>query len=774
MPVDGREDDLRQALEQGQIRVHYLPTVALATGTASGVEALARWHRGEEVLDAHSFLPLAVASGLIIPLGRRVVEDACEAVAGWNACHRDRPPLRVAVNLSLDQLLAEDSVEHLASVLYQTGLDPELLCVEMGEDSLSDLGAALTPTITGLKDLGVRLAVDDFGTGATSLVSLQRHAFDELKIDRSFVERMDRDESAAAIVRGIAHLARSLDLDLVAEGVERPSQEQMLWSLRCESVQGWLYARAAEDLSLVVKQAEEAATSSLARRPAKHHELWDGMSTAGSAARFVEAVFASAPIGMVLIDGTGRHLAVNPSAASLLGTERQDLVGRSCWESVHPADLGEDLAWMDRLVRGECTSYVLEERIIMRDATPRWVEVTASGLTGDDLARGQSPRILRQIRSIEDERQSGEDAAALRSIISASPDALVIADASGRCTHWNRAAEDLFGWSEHEMVGAPLARLVDPADQLAFARVMADAASGSATRWQDATWICASGGRPAVDVTVGPLRDAAAGVVGIIAIARDVTEQRAAHTDLQEAHAALAAHADELLAANDRLATFASTLTHDLLQPVAALDGFLNLLGRHADELGDEHRDWLDRALRCKDRVTEAIRSLHRAAAEEDIALAPVALGPLVADALEDVGDAFDRIEVPGEGLPIVSADRGLLGQVLANLLQNSARYRAPERPLEVAVAARREGLAWVVTVTDTGLGIDPDELSAVFERGARGRSAGSTVGSGTGLATARSLLRRMGGDLWAVPHPGGARICLRLRGAGHAAPSTS
>jgi len=765
VPVD--DAHLGRALEEGQIRVHFLPIVALATGTVTGVEALARWHREDDVVDAEWFLPSAVRSGLIIPLGRHVVEEACASVAEWNGRHPDRAPLRVAVNLSLDQLVAVDSVEHLAGVLAHTGLDPAQLCVEMGEDSLSDLGPALAPTLQGLKDLGVRLAVDDFGTGATSLVSLQRHPLDELKIDRSFVARMDRDESAAAIVRGLAQLARSLDLDMVAEGVERTSQEQMLWSLRCESAQGWLYAAAAEDLELVVKQADEAAATSLARRPAEHHELWTGMATAGSAARFVEAVFASAPIGMVLIDGTGRHLAVNPAAASLLDAGSEELLGRSCWESIHPADLGEDLAAMDRLVRGESTSYVLEERVVTSDGTPRWVEVTASGLTGDDLARGQSPRILRQIRSIEEARRSGEDAAALRSIISASPDALVIADANGRCTHWNRAAEDLFGWSEDEMLGGPVARLVQPADQLAFARVMAGAAAGAATRWQDATWVSSSGGLRAVDVTVGPLRDAAADVVGVIAIARDVTEQRAAHTDLREAHEALEIHAGEVMAANDRLATFASTLTHDLLQPVAALDGFLKLLERHAPELDEEHRDWLDRAVRSKDRLTQAIHSLHRAATEKDLPLAPVALGPLVAEVLEDAGGAIDGADIASAGLPIVLADRGLLVQVLANLVQNSVRYRAADRPLRMAVEARRDGLAWVVTVTDTGLGIDPDELSAVFERGARGRSAGSTVGTGTGLATARSLIRRMGGEVWAVPHSGGARICLRLQAPG-------
>lgn len=760
-------DDLRDAVARGEIRVHYLPVVELAQGTVIGVEALARWHRGDEVLDAGAFLDVALKTGAIVPLGRTVIEQACSAVASWNTRHPDRRPLQVAVNLSLHQLLEPDSVDHMARALQRSGLDPTLLFVEMGEDSLSELGEALTPTLQALRDLGVGMVVDDFGTGATSLVALQQHPMQALKIDRSFVARMDQDDQAAAIVRGIAHLGQDLGLGLVAEGVERPAQEQMLWSLGCQVAQGWLYARAAEDLDAVVEEAGTAAATSLARRPADHHELWAGMSTPGSAARFVEAVFEASPIGMVLIDDTGRHLAVNPAAAELLGRLPAELDGTACWEVVHPTDLSEDLAGMEALLRGECTSYVVEERVVDAGGNARWVEVTVSGLTGYNLARGQSPRLLRQLRSIADERQAGEDAAALRSIIAASPDALVIADSTGRCSHWNRAAEALFGWTEAQMVGQPLSRLVGAGDQLALAHVLADATTGRPVRWEDATWVSSTGEPRPVDVTVGPIHDAEAGVVGLVALARDATDQRAAHEALREAHRALETHAGELGAANDRLEAFASTLTHDLLQPVAALDGFLTLLDQHATELQDDHRDWLQRAIRGKARLRDAITALHRAATEPELSLAPLAVGPVVDEVLEDVGRGIDELHVASDRLPIVLADRGLLTQVLANLLQNSLRYRQPGRPLRVAVDAQADGAAWVISVTDNGLGIADDERTRVFERGVRGRSAEATTGTGTGLATVRDLMRRMDGEVWADPHEGGARICLRLGAAG-------
>jgi PAS domain S-box-containing protein len=757
--------DLLRAVEAGEIRVHYLPIVGLADCRVIGVEALARWHRGDGVLDAHHFLGPALETGAIVEIGRQVMLDACTAVADWNEAQPERL-LRLSVNASLHQLLVPTAVDDVVHLLATSGLQPERLCVEMGEDALSELGEGAIPTLEALKDLGIRLSVDDFGTGASSLVALQRHRVDELKIDRSFVAGMDDDPAAAAIVRGVAMLAASLDLELVAEGVERPAQEQMLRSLRCDAAQGWLYARPAPDLAAVVAAAEQAAAESQDRQPADHEELWQGLPTATAAARFVEAVFEAAPIGMVLIDERGRTVAANPASAAVLHHPIEDLVETSCWELVHPADLQADLDGLDRLLKGECPSYVVEERTIAADGTEHWVEVTVSGISGYSQAHGQPARLLRQVRSIEQERQASEDHAVLSSIVAATPDALVIIDQTGRCTHWHPAAERLFGWREEEMIGRPLSRLVRREDQMALARFIADAAAGTAARWVGADWVSSQGDLIAVDVTAGPIYDAHGAAIGLVTLIRDVAEQRAADVALREAHGALEAHVEELGIANERLFTFASALTHDLMQPLAALDGFLNLLDRFAVELDDDHRDWLAAAVRSKVRVAEAIDALHRAATEEQVALAPVSVATVIKEVVTDCAAAAGPIDLDAADLPVVLADRGLLAQVLVNLVQNSLRYRGDD-PLHVAVTARADGDRWIVTVADNGQGIDEDELDAVFERGCRGRAAIATHGTGTGLATVRTLMRRMHGEAWAEPSERGARIVLRMQAAG-------
>lgn len=246
----------------------------------------------------------------------------------------------------------------------------------------------------------------------------------------------------------------------------------------------------------------------------------------------------------------------------------------------------------------------------------------------------------------------------------------------------------------------------------------------------------------------------------------DLAEQRSAAATLREAHRMLEEKARDLELANERLGAFAATLSHDLLQPVAALDGFLMMLEKFAPELDAEHRDWLRGAIRGKDRIAEAIGALHRSVSPDELALGSVDLGAVLSDLLVELSgvSSADTIEVAP--LPSVMGDPGLISRAFANLLQNALRYRCDHRPLHVQVSAARDAATWVVSVTDTGLGIGPAELEKVFERGARGSLSAGTDGTGTGLATVKAVLQRMGGDAWAEHHDGGARVCLRLRAA--------
>lgn len=230
--------DLRRAIAEEELVLHYQPLARAADAEVCGFEALVRWrHPTRGMIPPLDFIPVAEESGLIIPLGEWVLRRACADAVGW-----DRP-LRIAVNLSPLQLHQADLPALVHAVLLDTGLSPQRLELEVTESALfKDYQRALD-NLRRLKALGVRIAMDDFGTGFSSLSTLQSFPFDKIKIDKSFVENIHRDDRATVIVRAVLGLGRSLDIPVVAEGVETPGQLEFLRGEACTEVQGYAIGR---------------------------------------------------------------------------------------------------------------------------------------------------------------------------------------------------------------------------------------------------------------------------------------------------------------------------------------------------------------------------------------------------------------------------------------------------------------------------------------------------------------------------------------------------
>jgi diguanylate cyclase (GGDEF)-like protein/PAS domain S-box-containing protein len=236
-------EQLRGAIRDSELRVHYQPRQHLPTGTISGVEALVRWqHPTRGLLQPAEFIDAAEESGLIRDLGAWVLTEAVEQVVRWDAAGAPTT-LQMAVNLSARQLADPALVPRVATVLARAGLPASRLVLEITETALmSDPEAALR-TLQELRGLGVLLAVDDFGTGYSSFTYLKRFPVDELKIDRSFVAGMTTDPGDRAIVASCVHLAHAMGLVAVAEGVESPAEHQALRELGCDQAQGYLISR---------------------------------------------------------------------------------------------------------------------------------------------------------------------------------------------------------------------------------------------------------------------------------------------------------------------------------------------------------------------------------------------------------------------------------------------------------------------------------------------------------------------------------------------------
>jgi diguanylate cyclase len=236
------ETELRNAIAHGEIQAHYQPEFDVATGRVVRFEALARWfHPTLGSVSPGKFIPIAEETGMIVPLGHFMMEVACREAVGWQAVAGH--PVQVAVNVSSLQLMRESFVEEVAEILLRTGLDPELLQIELTESVTVNGAARVVTAMNELATLGVSLAIDDFGTGYSCLSYLPKLPFDALKIDRSFVNELGVRSEVDAMVHSLVTLAHNFGMRVIAEGVETDRQMEMLAGLGCNEVQGYLLGK---------------------------------------------------------------------------------------------------------------------------------------------------------------------------------------------------------------------------------------------------------------------------------------------------------------------------------------------------------------------------------------------------------------------------------------------------------------------------------------------------------------------------------------------------
>jgi diguanylate cyclase (GGDEF)-like protein/PAS domain S-box-containing protein len=248
--------DLEHGLEAGQFHLLYQPIIDLATGGPIGLEALLRWNHPSWMIGPSEFVPFAEETGMIIPLGRWVLEEACRHAVALDATPGGRG-LDISVNVSAVQLARREFPDEVAAVLKATGLDPSRLIIELTESVLLDREGAPMTSLTRLHELGIRLAIDDFGTGYSSLSYLHDLPIDILKIDISFVAALDAGREAPAVVRSIIRLAGTLGLHTIAEGIERPEQAGRLRTLGADYGQGFHFAPplSAEELAAYLRDS---------------------------------------------------------------------------------------------------------------------------------------------------------------------------------------------------------------------------------------------------------------------------------------------------------------------------------------------------------------------------------------------------------------------------------------------------------------------------------------------------------------------------------------
>lgn len=261
------ETALRHAIEKQELKIYYQPIMLLEASSVSGFEALVRWqHPVRGIIPPMEFIPLAEETGLIVELDLYVLGEACRQTAAWHHLFPSATPLTISANLSAHHFKHPDLLEQVEAILTTTGIDPRCVRLEVTESLVITDPALAADILHKLKALGVKLSLDDFGTGYSSLSYLHRFPFDILKIDRSFVGRMEQDASSVQIVETIILLAEKLQMDVVAEGVETVAQQEHLCLLHCRYGQGYLFSKpvpteAAEALLLIQQKVKSKATA---------------------------------------------------------------------------------------------------------------------------------------------------------------------------------------------------------------------------------------------------------------------------------------------------------------------------------------------------------------------------------------------------------------------------------------------------------------------------------------------------------------------------------
>jgi diguanylate cyclase (GGDEF)-like protein len=237
------ENDLRRAIQRQELELHYQPVIKLRDGSIVAMEALLRWnHPDRGMVGPLAFIPVAEESRLIVPIGRWVIEQACRQAAAWQELHPDSPPVSVAVNLSARQIADPDLLSHIEGSVRANRIDPSNLWLELTETTLLDETSFVERTLESLKGLGVRLVLDDFGVGFSSLGYLKRLPLSMIKLDRSFVENLAEGSHDAAIVRAVNEMADTIGIGVVAEGVETEDQVRMASTLGCGFAQGFHFS----------------------------------------------------------------------------------------------------------------------------------------------------------------------------------------------------------------------------------------------------------------------------------------------------------------------------------------------------------------------------------------------------------------------------------------------------------------------------------------------------------------------------------------------------
>ncbi|UQX90277.1 EAL domain-containing protein [Jatrophihabitans telluris] len=491
---------LRRALDCDELTVSYQPLVELPSTRVIGAEALARWTDAElGIVPPDEFIAVAEAEGLIGRLGRWVMLRACLEATGWLADVDGRLPT-VTVNLSAVQLDDATVVEDVRHALAVSGLRPDRLCLEVTETAAIANLEQCAQRLKGLKALGVRLALDDYGTGHSSITMLRRLPFDIVKIDRSFVDRITADALDAVLVRLIIDTAHSLGLRVCAEGVEDEEQARQLIAMGADSAQGWLFGK-----------PEPASHALLARLGNRLGQV-----------RVDESIEPKLVLGgteeLIIVatsDYTIRYISA--SAKAMLGYAPSEAIGQSVADFLESSQLSQPApgsAGPGSAAPGELGNG--QYKLRHKDGSHRWLDSKAQSVSRDG---GDILLIARDVTAaVEAQRAVTESEAKFREAFDGAPIGMAINRLDGTFLDVNHALAELLGYTRSQILGSRVSELTHPDDRGADVANTQDLLDGTVRRVSvDKRYLHADGSALPVRVLASIVTDDESGLAYIVA-----------------------------------------------------------------------------------------------------------------------------------------------------------------------------------------------------------------------------------------------------------------
>ena len=536
--------ELQRALDEDELRVVYQPIVSLEDLRVTGFEALVRWQHPERgLLEPAAFVPLAEESGLIVALGRFVLDEACRQRAVWGDKLGAQGEVTIAVNLSARQLAESDVVGLVVSTLAASGIRSRSLCLEVTETSLLDVATA-SETLEALAAMGVRIALDDFGTGFSSVGHLRRFPVHIIKIDRSFVADLDATDEAPPLVAALAALARTLGVEVVAEGVENQAQFAAVRRLGIESAQGSFFSRplTAEGATallerhpseLMARLAGLALTQPADKRlggPPRRGRAADSDVAPSRTVAELEGLLAAHrmivdnyPEGaLIVFDADLRYVVAGGPGLATYSTSAEKLEGRTIWEALDPVTCAIVEPHYRAALRGEASVFNLTRDGRTRElrVNPLWDE-NGERVIGGLVCTRDSTEERRAIEALAEAEER------FRAAFEYAPIGMAVVDLEGGFRSVNPALCEITGYTEAEMLGLTHQQITHPDDNGTNRDQKAKLLTGELRRNLFEKRFCHADGHVVwILLSASVVRDAAGVPLYFISQMQDITERK--------------------------------------------------------------------------------------------------------------------------------------------------------------------------------------------------------------------------------------------------------